>query len=157
MARAVLLILNPRNLIQLRLPGRELFAKYANLKGIPTGFLFWHLFVHTFYTIGVLSALLAGAMIPELRATSTTLSGLVNGIATFLLFMLVDPTAALITDQCILAKRPEMDIKVVNFYLIWTKIIGTLLAQAFLVPMAKYVGWVANWVLKVSEAAKIGG
>jgi hypothetical protein len=146
MARAAAMIFNPVNLLRLKLPGREHFQKYMDWRRIPKGFLFWHLFVTTFYTIGVLSSLLAGAMLPEFRATAATLSGLVNGIATFLLFMLVDPTAALITDQCILGKRPETDIKVMNFYLIWTKIAGTLLAQLFLVPMAEYVGWAAKVV-----------
>jgi len=149
--RAMIRILNPLNFFRLRLPGRRHFERYTNWRAIPTGFLFWHLLVTTFYTIGVLSALLAGAMHPELRATAGTLSGLVNGIATFLLFIMVDPTAALITDQCINGQRPEIDIKVMNFYLIWTKILGTLLAQLFLVPMAKYVGWAAIWVNTISK------
>lgn len=155
--RAALTILNPANLFSFRMPGKEHFEKYSNWKCIPKTFLFWHLFVTTFYTVGVLSSLLAGAMLPDLRTTAATTSGLVNGIATFMLFMLVDPTAALITDQCILGKRPESDIKVMNFYLIWTKIVGTLLAQAFLVPMARYVGWAAQWVHYFSKSGVIGG
>lgn len=151
MARAAVRIFNPANLLKLRLPAREHFERYANWKNIPKGFIVWNLFVTSFYTVGVMSSLLAGAMFPEFRATAATLSGLVNGIATFLLFMLVDPTAALITDQCILGKRDEADVKVMNFYLIWSKIFGTLLAQLLLVPMAKYVGWAAVMVNRISE------
>ncbi len=151
MFRAAIRVLNPVNFVRLSFPAKRHFVKYHDWKSIPKAFLFWHLFVTTFYTIGVLSSLLSGAMYPELRATAATLSGLVNGIATFLLFMLVDPTAALITDQCINGKRPERDIKVMNFYLIWTKIIGTLIAQLLFIPMAKYVGWAAHIVQDLSN------
>lgn len=151
MARAAAKIFNPANLFKLTLPGKSHFERYSNWRSIPKGFIVWNLFVTSFYTVGVLSSLLAGAMLPEFRATSATLSGLVNGIATFLLFMMVDPTAALITDHCILGKRPEIDVKVMNFYLIWSKIFGTLLAQLLLEPMAKYVGWAAVMVNRLSE------
>jgi hypothetical protein len=151
MIRAAFKVCNPLNFFRLTLPGKRHFDKYHDWRSIPKAFLFWNLFVTTFYTIGVLSSLLSGAMYPELRATAATLSGLVNGIATVLLFWLVDPTAALITDQCINDVRPKHDIKVMNFYLIWTKIFGTLLAQLFFVPMAKYVGWAAHVVKALSE------
>jgi len=149
--RAVLKIINPLNALKFSPPGKRHFHAYHDWSSIPKQMLFWNLFVTTFYTIGVLSSLLAGAMHPEHRATCAMLSGLVNGIATALLFGLVDPAAAIITDHCINGQRPQVDIKIMNFYLIWTKIIGTLLAQAFLVPMAKYVGWAAVMVQKLSE------
>ena len=45
-------------------------------------FLILNAFVTAIYTIGVLCALLAGAYLPQYRATAIQLSGIVNGIAT---------------------------------------------------------------------------
>jgi hypothetical protein len=40
----------------------------------------------------------ASALAPELARTATTLSGVVNGVGTLLLVILIDPVSALITD-----------------------------------------------------------
>ncbi len=119
------------------------------LKGfnrLPMDFVFFQVLVTAFYTVGVLSTIFAAALHPELRATAVTLSGIVNGIATFLLFILVDPPAAMVTDQCINGKRPISDAKVMNTYLVTARLAGTIIAQFILYAMAMWVIYVADFV-----------
>jgi len=92
------------------------------------------------YAIGVLSSLYAGALVPEYRVTATQLSGIVNGIATILLVLMVDPTCALITDQAVRGKRSENDVRSMIFYIVLGRILGTLIiSQLIFMPSAEYI------------------
>ncbi|MHA2611844.1 MAG: lipid II flippase family protein [bacterium JZ-2024 1] len=137
-----------RNLIGcFQLPTYEgFFAYYRYFKRLPMDVLVWHILVTGFYTVGVLSTIFAAVLKPELRATAIQLSGIVNGVATFLLFLIVDPPAAHITDQCIQKKRPQEDIFALNLFLITTKFLGTLLAQLLIVLMGHFVVWVSRGI-----------
>lgn len=118
-----------------------------SLKNIPKSFLVLNVLMVSIYAIGVLSSMLAGAMIPAYRITATQLSAIVNGLATILLTLMVDPTAALITDQAARGKRPESDVRAMVFYLISGRVLGTLLiSQLLLLPAANYIETVTNVV-----------
>lgn len=120
-----------------------------SLTPLPKGFLILNLVMTSIYAIGVLCSLLAGAMMPEFRSTALQLSGIVNGMATILMTLFVDPSGARITDQAINQERPEEDVRSTVFFLQLGKIIGTLiLAQLLLHPMAKYILWVTKCISK---------
>ena len=133
----------PRNLKKIfgrfRFPDAGSFRNLS-LKGIPATFLWLNLFMVSIYAIGVLSSLYAGAQVPEFRTTASQLSGIVNGIATVLLALMVDPTAAHITDMVIRGKRKENDVRTVVFYIVLGRIMGTLiLSQLFFWPASTYI------------------
>jgi hypothetical protein len=99
------------------------------------------------YAIGVLCSLMAGALIPTYRVTATQLSGIVNGIATILFTLMVDPIAAHITDQSARGKRKEGDVRTVVFYIVLGRVVGTLiLSQLLFLPGAEYIKTVTLWV-----------
>lgn len=148
-------LLYPSNWIkiikQITIPSPKNLSNIS-LKSIPKQFLLLNLFVTAIYTIGVLCSLLAGAYLPEFRATAIQLSGIVNGLATIMLTLFVDPTGARITDQAIHKDRPESDVKSVVFYLQITKLIGTLIiAQIFLIPFTKYIMIFTEMITKLSS------
>jgi hypothetical protein len=152
--RMALFLMNPRRWLSLpkyvATPFTSRTLGYLkSFNRLPMDFVFFQVLVTAFYTVGVLSTIFAAALHPELRATAVTLSGIVNGIATFLLFILVDPPAAMITDQCINQKRPLSDIKVMNTYLVTARFTGTILAQFLLYAMASWVIFVADFVNNV--------
>jgi hypothetical protein len=118
----------------------------TKLGSIPYNFLVWNIFVTCFYSIGVMSTVLAASWDHSASGTCILLSGIVNGIATMLLFIVVDPPAAIVVDQCINGKRPVHDSLVLNMYLVGTRLVGTSLALVMLPLMAKYVLTVAHWV-----------
>ena len=133
----------PKNLRKIfgrfRLPDAGSF-KNLSLKNIPLTFLFLNLFMVSIYAIGVLSSLYAGAQVPEFRTTASQLSGIVNGIATVLLALMVDPTAAYITDQAVRGKRNPSDVRTVVFYVVLGRIVGTLIiSQLLFWPASEYI------------------
>ena len=114
--------------------------KEMSLEGIPKTFLVLNILVGSIYTIGVLASLLAGALIPEYRVTAVQLSAIVNGLATILFTLMVDPRAAHITDQAAQGKRSEKDVRTVVFYLLAGRVVGTLIiSQLILLPAANYI------------------
>ena len=120
-----------------KFPTKRSFREIS-LKNIPKAFLIFNAIMVSIYAIGVLASMLAGAMVPEYRVTATQLSAIVNGIATILLTIMVDPTAALITDQAARGKRPESDVRSMVFYIILGRVIGTLIiSQLLLFPSAQ--------------------
>lgn len=122
-----------------RLPSRQSFFNLS-LKGMPKTFLFLNLLMVSIYAIGVLSSLYAGALLPEYRVTASQLSAIVNGVATILLVLMVDPTCAYLTDQAVRGKRKEEDVRAMVFYLILGRIAGTLLiSQLLFLPAAEYI------------------
>lgn len=111
---------------------------------IPKTFLFLNIIVTGVYTIGVLSALYAGALFPSFRSTAALMSAVVNGIATVLAATVVDPTAAAITDQALRGDRSEDDVKQMALYLTITRLLGTVFAQLIFVPSAHLIKFVAS-------------
>lgn len=129
-----------------RLPTLDSF-RGLSLKGIPTLFLWLNLFMVSIYAIGVLCSLMAGALIPTYRVTATQLSGIVNGIATVLFTLMVDPIAAHITDQAARGERKEGDVRTVVFYIVLGRVVGTLiLSQLLFIPGTAYIKTVTLWV-----------
>ena len=88
------------------------------------------------WTIGVFASLYAGYLNPELRVTSSTLSSVVNGAATIMMFVFVDPHMSVMTDDVIEGKVSEPEFRKAIVWLVGSRLAGTLLAQALLVPAA---------------------
>lgn len=152
--RTCLSFLRPKNLISgmfnLKMPSFSQL-KTVSFKGIPKQFLILNVCVTAIYTIGVLCSLLAGAYLPEIRSTAIQLSGIVNGMATIMLTLFVDPAGARITDQAYQGNRPENDVRSVVFFLQLGKAFGTLvLAQLMLIPLTKYIMMVTLWIAELT-------
>ena len=115
-------------------------------KNLPKQFLIWNVLVMAFWVAGPLAAYYAGVLAPMYALTAVSLSGLITGVSTLTLTYIVDPSAALITDQGAHNIRPESDVKAMILYLVITAVIGTMLAQLLLVPAADIISTVANWL-----------
>jgi hypothetical protein len=114
---------------------------------IPKSFLIYNVIITSIYTTGIISSLYAGALLPEFRTTASLLSGIVNGFATILLTVIVDPVAALITDQALAGKRTQQDVNTMVVLLVFGKIIGTLLAQVVFEPASHLILFVTKLIV----------
>ncbi len=132
-------------LAEFRLPQMHML-RYSPSQ-LPKPFLFWNVIVMAFWIAGPLAAYYAGVIDPKVTATALLLSGLITGVATVTLTLVVDPTAAVITDQAALGIRPEHDIKAMLLYLVLGAIAGTLLAQLVLWPAAHLIVIVARFLV----------
>lgn len=110
-------------------------AQYRYL-GVSKRFIFLNIVVTAIYTVGVLSALYAAYLVPELQMTASQSSGLINGIATILLTIFIDPQVGLITDRAINNETYRDQLGKIYTMLMVSRFLGTLLAQVLLLPAA---------------------
>jgi Alternate to MurJ len=95
------------------------------------------------WTIGVFAALYAGALNPALRVTASTLSSVINGVATILMFAFIDPHLSVMTDDVIEGQTSESTFRKTIVWLVGSRLAGTLLGQALLVPSAMAIAAIA--------------
>ena len=98
------------------------------------------------WSVGVFSALYAGYLRPELRVTASQLSAVVNGVATVLMFAIIDPYLSLMTDDVASGKVDEAYFRRSVVWLTGSRLAGTVLAQALLIPGAVCIAAVAGWI-----------
>ena len=79
-------------------------------KKFPLKIFAFNIIAVAILTVGVLSSLYAGFITPELRTTASSLSAIVNGFATILMFVIIDPHLSILTDEVIEGKYKEMRI-----------------------------------------------
>jgi hypothetical protein len=94
-------------------------------------------------TIGVLSSLYAGYINPEFRTTASSLSAIINGVSTILMFIFIDPFLSIMTDDVVLGKTKEATFRKYIVYMVIARLLGTILAQFLLIPSAKIIAFVA--------------
>jgi hypothetical protein len=89
---------------------------------------------------GILAAYYSALLVPEqARLAAGASSGMINGMASILLTLFIDPKSAIITDQALRGKRPYTDVKALVVLLIGTKFIGTLFGQVLFIPAAQII------------------
>lgn len=115
--------------------------KLRNLRylGIPKRFIVMNIFVTAFYTVGVLSSLYAAKLIPEFSTTASQASGLINGIATILLTIFIDPQLGLITHKATESVEYRNQLGKIYVVLMGSRFLGTILAQLLILPAAHLI------------------
>jgi hypothetical protein len=123
-------------------PLRELLKP----RGVGWGVLLANCLAQALITVGVLASLYAGYLNPEFRVTASQLSAVINGFATILLFALIDPQLSVMTDDVVEGRVSEPLFRRTIVWISLSRLAGTLLAQALLLPGALAVAWIANYV-----------
>jgi hypothetical protein len=94
--------------------------------------------------VGVLASIYAGYLNPEFRVTASQLSALINGFATILLFLFIDPQLSILTDDAVDGQMSEAAFRRSIVWISVSRLIGTALAQLLFVPAAVAIAWVAG-------------
>jgi Alternate to MurJ len=95
-------------------------------------------------TVAVFASLYAGSLNPEFRVTASTLSSVINGVATIVLFAFIDPHLSIMTDDVVEGRTSEAAFRRAVVWLAGTRIAGTLLAQLIFVPAAVMIAVIAR-------------
>jgi len=95
-------------------------------------------------TVGVFASLYAGYLDPEFRVTAVSLSSVINGVATILLFVFIDPHLSIMTDDVMEGRTSEASFRRAVVWLSASRVAGTLLAQALLLPAAYAIAALAR-------------
>ncbi len=96
------------------------------------------------WTVGVFASLYAGYLNPDLRVTASTLSSIVNGLATIVMFVFIDPQMSMMTDDVMEGRLSESTFRRALVWLVGSRFAGTLLVQLLLVPSAGLIVLVAE-------------
>ncbi|MFB9275051.1 lipid II flippase Amj family protein [Cohnella cellulosilytica] len=128
----------------LRVP-RLRISQYRYL-GISKKFILLNMVVTSFYTVGVLASLYAAHLLPQFSTTASQASGIINGMATILLTVFIDPQLGLITDKALTDPQRREQLGKIYVLMMTTRFFGTMLAQLVLVPAAYFIGTVVKWI-----------
>lgn len=126
------------------IPKKENLAQLKNLRKIPKKIIVLNVITSSISTVGVLASLYAGCLYPEFRTTCSTLSSAINGLATILMFLFIDPYISMMTDDVIRGECSELDFSRCVIFIVCGLIAGTLLAQLLLIPAAQAIAIIAR-------------
>jgi hypothetical protein len=119
-------------------------AELRKSPGISGKVIALNIIAQALLTVGVVASLYAGYLYPEYRVTASQLSAVVNGFATILLFVLIDPQLSVMTDDVVAGSISEPVFRRTIVLLSLSRIAGTVLAQLLFVPAALLVVYVAG-------------
>ncbi len=114
--------------------------------GIPKRFIVMNIFVTAFYTVGVLSSLYAAKLVPELSTAASQASGLINGLATILLTVFIDPQLGIITHKATESELYRDQLGKIYMLLMGSRFLGTLLGQLALYPAAYLISEIVRLI-----------
>ena len=126
--------------------------RYQNLTALrtaghfPAVYIGMNFLATALWTVGVLSAIYAGSIDPEFRVTASSLSAVINGVATVMMFILIDPYLAGLTDDVVEGEVSQGFYRRVLIWMVLSRLAGTLFAQLLLVPGAQVIVAVSRWI-----------
>ncbi|WP_397538264.1 lipid II flippase Amj family protein [Rummeliibacillus pycnus] len=123
------------------------YLKGITLKTIPKRLFVVNVIISAVFTIGVLSSIYASMLVPSDYSQAALMSsGIINGIATILLTLFIDPKASVLADRVMKNQTDYKYLKSYSLTMISSKFLGTIVAQLLLIPAAYYVAWFAKWI-----------
>jgi hypothetical protein len=134
-----------RGIKHLRMPSFS-YLKGISWRDIPLKLFIINVFITAIYTIGVLSALYAALLAPERATTAIMASGLINGVATILLIIFIDPKISILADDVINQRGSHLNLKRASVMMMSSRFLGTLLAQILFIPGANYIAWFTKFI-----------
>jgi Alternate to MurJ len=150
MSRLLFRALTPHGLSVLAtsaaIPSRQSLAGLRISADIPAKIIVLNFLASALWTVGVLSAIYAGSIDPEFRVTASTLSAVINGVATIAMFVFIDPYLAGLTDDVVQGEIREEFYRRIVVWMVAGRFAGTVLAQFIMVPAAQLIVIVARWI-----------
>ncbi|WP_079508799.1 lipid II flippase Amj family protein [Mesobacillus jeotgali] len=129
-----------------RIP-RWSYLNGVTLKTIPKRLFLINVIISAVFTTGVLSSIYASMLVPSDYAQAALMSsGIINGIATILLTLFVDPKASVLADRVVNNQSQYIYLKSYSLTMVSSKLVGTIAAQLIFIPAAYYVAWFAKWI-----------
>jgi hypothetical protein len=128
------------------IPSSKNISKLDLGKEFPWKVFIMNVIAVAIVTVGVLSSLYAGYFNPEFRTTASSLSAIINGVATILMFVFIDPFLSVMTDDVVLGKTKESLFRKYIVYMVIARVIGTFIAQLILIPAARLISITAGLI-----------
>jgi hypothetical protein len=113
----------------------------------PRRFLIASILVTAIAAVSNAAAMYASALVPEGARTATSLSPMLAGLGMVLSIFIVNPVAALVSDEALRDKRPLKDVTYITIWQVGAQLVGTLVAQLLLWPAGQAIAIVARWLV----------
>ncbi|MDU5111997.1 MAG: lipid II flippase Amj family protein [Clostridium sp.] len=117
-----------------------------NFKNLPRRILFYNFISVAIITAGAFAPIYAGSLVPEFSTTCLALAPIINGTATILTSIFIDPHLSIMTDDVIDGKCSEEDFRGCIIGMVGSKIVGTFTALALFIPASYIIVFVANYI-----------
>ncbi len=111
---------------------------------LPVKIILFNLIAVSLITVGSLAPIYAGSIAPDVRMTCNSLSSTINGLATVLMSIFIDPHLSIMTDEVIEGKCTEEDFRSCVVAMVGSKCIGTFAALLLLIPSAYLIIFIAR-------------
>ena len=128
----------------LAIPAKENITQISTETQFPWKIFIINVLAVAITTIGVLSAVYASYLNPDYRTTASNLSAFINGFATILMFVIIDPHLSAMTDDVMLGKCSETTFRKYIVYMTIARLLGTIVAQLIFTPAAQFLAWLAT-------------
>lgn len=142
--------LHPRRMLLARhylvAPALANFGCLKDRGGFSWGFIGLNVIAVALWTVGVFASLYAGALEPTFRVTCSNLSSIINGIATIVMFLLLDPQLSLLTDDVAHGRVGHGPFRAAVASLVGARLVGVVVAQFLLLPSAMLIAYVARHI-----------
>jgi hypothetical protein len=125
-------------------PNPAHFQEFKRRRELSITVLTLNVAAQALVTVAVFASLYAGALNPAFRVIASTLSAVVNGVATIMLFVFIDPHLSIMTDDVVEGRTSEPVFRRAVVWLAGTRVAGTVLAQFLLVPAAVLIASIAG-------------
>lgn len=125
-------------------PKKQNIEQLKNLNKMPKKIIIFNIIACSISSVGILASLYSGLINPELRSTCITLAPIINGVATILMTIFIDPYTSMLTDEVIRGECTELQFNRCIIFIVFGLIAGTILAQFLLQPAAKIIEIVAR-------------
>ncbi len=125
-------------------PPRLSAVRESRRSPFPKRFLIASVLVTAISAVSNPAAMYASALVPEGARTATSLSPLLAGFGVVLSIFIVNPVAAMITDEALRAKRPLKDVTYITIWQVGAQLLGTLGAQLLLWPAGQAIAFIAR-------------
>lgn len=128
------------------IPAKENIELLKKNVPVPARYILFNILGTAIWTTGVFSALYAGYLNPDIRVTSSQLSSVINGAATILMFIFVDPYISVLTDDTAHNRVDQEHFRSSIVWLSGSRFAGTILSQLLFIPAAMLIVFVAELI-----------
>lgn len=122
-----------------------------NYRKIPRRVVAYNFAAVALLTVGALAPIYAFRIAPNLRATCVTLSSVVNGAATILMTIFIDPQMSIMTEDVMDGKCTQDDFKNCVVAMVGSKMLGTFASALLLIPAAYAIVFAARGINFISS------
>ena len=116
----------------------------VRLDRLPKRILLLNTIAVAIITAGAFAPIYAGSLAYEFRATCMTLSPVINGFATILMTLFIDPHLSMMTDDVVGGTCSPQEFRSVVVGMVASKTAGTFLAVLLLIPAAHAIAFIAR-------------